>query len=380
MSESNLKAGWKAWRFEQMAFEVKDRIGRPVDSGLERYVGLGHLDTGSLKIWRWGSTSDVEKQKLLFKKGDIIFGRRNAYLRRIAVADFEGVCSAHAMVLRAHEDVVLSEFLPFFMQTDRFWETALKVSAGSMSPTINWRNIAKEEFFLPPLEEQRRIVRILSAIEEYLTLLADAHEKTTTLWRSISAKEFNDIAKAELEELDTHYSIVSGQVDPKVEQYADLPLIAPNHIEQRTGVLLDMETAREQNAISGKYLFSSGAVIYSKIRPNLVKVIIAPCKGLCSADMYPLVPSPTIRKEYLLEILLSDKFTQFAVSGSMRTGMPKLNRDFLSRYRCKVPGLKEQDQYLEIALAARSAREEISNRITRTDEIKSDILQEVLSE
>lgn len=163
MSERDLRPGWKVWRFDQMAYEVKDRIERPADSGLERYVGLEHLDTGSLKIWRWGSTSDVEKQKLLFKKGDIIFGRRNAYLRRVAVADFDGVCSAHAMVLRAHTEVVLTEFLPFFMQTDCFWEAALKVSAGSMSPTINWSNLASEEFALPPVEEQRRIAGVLQA-------------------------------------------------------------------------------------------------------------------------------------------------------------------------------------------------------------------------
>lgn len=186
MIERKLKPGWRVCRFDQMAFEVKDRIERPVDSGLERYVGLEHLDSGSLKIWRWGSTSDVEKQKLLFKSGDIIFGRRNAYLRRVAVADFDGVCSAHAMVLRAHEDVVLPDFLPLYMQTDTFWETALKVSAGSMSPTINWRNIAKEEFALPPLEEQRRIAVILtSAIvltESYFHLI----EKNKKLWRALA--------------------------------------------------------------------------------------------------------------------------------------------------------------------------------------------------
>lgn len=105
--------GWRIWRFDQMAHNITDRIERPSESGLSRFVGLEHLDSGSLKIWRWGNTSDVEKTKLLFKSGDIIFGRRNAYLRRVAVADFDGVCSAHALVLRAREEVVLPEFLPF---------------------------------------------------------------------------------------------------------------------------------------------------------------------------------------------------------------------------------------------------------------------------
>jgi len=156
---------WTTYRFDEMAIEIKDRVNVPRESGLDRYVGLEHLDSGSLKIWRWGSTEDVEKHKMLFKSGDIIFGRRNAYLRRVAVADFDGVCSAHSLVLRARPEVALPEFLPFFMQTETFWQAALRNSAGSLSPTINWSNIAKEEFTLPPLEEQRRIAEILNLAE-----------------------------------------------------------------------------------------------------------------------------------------------------------------------------------------------------------------------
>ncbi|MDP6746950.1 MAG: type I restriction endonuclease subunit S [Candidatus Poribacteria bacterium] len=137
------KSNWETYRFDQMAIEIKDRVEVPRESGFKRYVGLTHLDSGSLKIWRWGSTQDVEKQKMLFKSGDIIFGRRNAYLRRVSVADFDGVCSAHAMVLRARPQVVLPEFLPCFMQTETFWQAALRNSAGSLSPTINWSNLAR---------------------------------------------------------------------------------------------------------------------------------------------------------------------------------------------------------------------------------------------
>ncbi len=164
MTESS-KLKWETHRFDEMAIEIKDRVEDPRTSGFDRYVGLTHLDAGSLKIWRWGSTQDVEKTKMLFKSGDIIFGRRNAYLRRVSVADFDGVCSAHAMVLRARPEVALPGFLPFFMQTEPFWQAALRNSAGSLSPTINWSNIAKEKFALPALEEQQRIVEALGAMD-----------------------------------------------------------------------------------------------------------------------------------------------------------------------------------------------------------------------
>ncbi len=153
-------------RFGDLAICVNDRIDNPSEAGVERYVGLEHLDSESLRIRRWGSPSDVEATKLLFRKGDIIFGRRRAYQRKLAVADFDGICSAHAMVLRARPEVVLPEFLPFFMQSDLFMERALTISVGSLSPTINWKTLAAEEFVLPPLDEQRALVKVVAAAED----------------------------------------------------------------------------------------------------------------------------------------------------------------------------------------------------------------------
>src|SRR3990172_12635544 len=101
-----------------MADMVNGRIDSPAEADVERYVGLEHLDSDSLTIRRWGSPSDVEATKLRFRVGDIIFGRRRVYQRKLAVAEFDGICSAHAMVLRSKPDVVLPELLPFFMPSD----------------------------------------------------------------------------------------------------------------------------------------------------------------------------------------------------------------------------------------------------------------------
>ena len=144
---------------------VNDRIDNPVDAGVERYVGLEHLDSDSLVIRRWGSPAAVTATKLLFRKGDIIFGRRRVYQRKLAVADFDAICSAHALVLRAKSGAVLHQFLPFFMQSDVFMERAKAISVGSLSPTINWRTLANEEFTLPPLDEQRRIATLLVSVD-----------------------------------------------------------------------------------------------------------------------------------------------------------------------------------------------------------------------
>jgi type I restriction enzyme S subunit len=154
------------YRFDQIAANITIRV-QPADTDLERYVGLEHLDPESLKLRRWGSPADVIGQKLKFWKGDIIYGKRRAYQRKLAVADFDGICSAHAMVLRAKPDVILPEFLPFFMQSEIFNQRAVEISVGSLSPTINWSALAKQEFFLPSLDEQKRFVEILNSIDDY---------------------------------------------------------------------------------------------------------------------------------------------------------------------------------------------------------------------
>ena len=165
LAETRMKRGWRKFRFDEVATNVNERVDNPSEAGVEYYVGLEHLDSDSLSILRWGEPTDVQATKLRFRKGDIIFGRRRVYQRKLGVAHFDGICSAHAMVLRAKPDVVLPEFLPFFMQSDLFMDRAKEISVGSLSPTINWPALAREEFLIPARDEQARIAALLSAID-----------------------------------------------------------------------------------------------------------------------------------------------------------------------------------------------------------------------
>ena len=164
-----------AYRFEQLADQINDRV-IPAEAAVERYVGLEHLDSDSLRMRRWGDPSEVESTKLRFQPGDIIFGKRRVYQRKVAVADTEGICSAHAMVLRAKPEFVLPELLPYFMQSDVFLERARRISVGSLSPTINWKTLAKEEFLLPPIEGQFELAKVLSALRTAMERIEDTED------------------------------------------------------------------------------------------------------------------------------------------------------------------------------------------------------------
>jgi restriction endonuclease S subunit len=154
-----VETDYETIRFDSIAANISERV-EPKGTELSVYVGLEHLDSDNLKIERTGTPGDVIGTKLKIYKGDIIFGKRRAYLRKVAVSHFDGIASAHSMILRANEDNIDKEFLPYFMQSDAFMDRAVQISEGSLSPTIKWRTLAKQEFILPTKDKQKELVEL----------------------------------------------------------------------------------------------------------------------------------------------------------------------------------------------------------------------------
>ena len=152
------------YRFDQIA-ENSTAKKKPEESDRDRYVGLEHLDPGTLEVTRWGAEVTPKGDKLLMKKGDVLFGRRRAYQKKVGIAPFDGIFSAHGMVLRPKADVVDPMFFPFFISSDIFLDEAIRVSVGSLSPTANWKDLRTLEFDLPSPRKQRELAGILSEAE-----------------------------------------------------------------------------------------------------------------------------------------------------------------------------------------------------------------------
>ena len=161
------KSTWQTYRFDELVHNIVEKVS-PRESGLEKYIGLEHLDSGSLKIRRFGSTQAIKGDKLKIYKGDLIFAKRNSYLKRVAIADEDAVASAHSLVLRAKVENVNPSFLPFFLLSESFWSRAIQISVGSLSPTINWKVLARQEFLLPPKEQQAQLADLLWAMDEVI--------------------------------------------------------------------------------------------------------------------------------------------------------------------------------------------------------------------
>jgi len=96
----------------------------------------------------------------------VLFGKRRAYQKKVAIAPFDGIFSAHGMVLRPKEDVIDKDFFPLFISSDYFLDAAIKISVGSLSPTINWRDLKELEFELPDMDTQRKLAEVLWSIND----------------------------------------------------------------------------------------------------------------------------------------------------------------------------------------------------------------------
>ena len=163
--------------------------------------------------------------------------------------------------------------------------------------------------------------------------------------------------------------IQSGQVDPKKEPFSSMVLVAPDHVQSETGRLLEKETAKEQGARSGKYQFFHGNIVYSKIRPYLRKAILASFDGLCSADMYSMQTSPEFHNAYIFYNILDRRFSRFTDSVSLRTGIPKINREELGEYKIQVPPSFEEQKAIAEVLSDTDALIESLERLIEKKEI-----------
>jgi type I restriction enzyme S subunit len=176
------RSKWEKFKFSDLFENVVEKVV-PKNSGLEHYIGLEHLDSGSLHIKRFGDTSSLIGDKLKIYKGDIIFAKRNAYLKRASIAPFDAVASAHSLVLRPKEKNVLPEFIPFFLMSEKFWERAIEISVGSLSPTINWKSLAKQEFLLPPKDQQAKLAELLWAMDEVIEREKEVFKQVDNLFK-----------------------------------------------------------------------------------------------------------------------------------------------------------------------------------------------------
>lgn len=180
---------WQNVKLSDVAYEVSARVDNPSTSGYDRFVGLDNFVSGGFKISNWSGTDNLISAMKLFKAGDTLFARRNAYLKRVSMADFDGICSGDAIVLRNNEKMI-NGFLPLILNTDHFWNYAIANAAGSMSKRVRVEDLMKYEFPLPPVDEQLRIADMLWAADDVKVAQIEAKNSLGKLRLAIASDFF----------------------------------------------------------------------------------------------------------------------------------------------------------------------------------------------
>lgn len=159
---------WKRVALGDVAAASKEKVD-PDSGEVDRYIAGEHMDTDNLKIHRWGEVGDGYLGPAFhrrFHPGQVLYGSRRTYLRKVAVAEFGGVTANTTFVVETEDcSILLQEFLPFIMSSEPFHAFAMQESKGSVNPYVNWSDIERYEFNLPPLDEQKRLADLLWAVE-----------------------------------------------------------------------------------------------------------------------------------------------------------------------------------------------------------------------
>jgi type I restriction enzyme S subunit len=374
---------WVKVRFDAIAENIVEHVEVPSESGYDRFVGGDHLDPGSLKISRWGSTNDVEAQKLLFKKGHILFGKRNAYLRKVAYADFDGVCSAHMLVLQAKSDYILEEFLPFFMQTDQFWERALMISEGSMSPTIKWKTLAQQEFVIPPKDEQRRIADILQAADETIITWDKVVQESVVLLNTLinaSISNNQDDRLVKLQEVCTR--ITDGTHLPPQFAQQGIPFLlvsnlASGKIDWNVSKWITEETYRE---LTKRMKPEFGDVLYTVVGSYGVPVLITWDQPFAfQRHIAILKPKKGVLDgAYLTYFLKSSLGKKQAELSAVGNAQKTITLGSLSNFEIPIPPLGKQKQIVERINEVNTAIVLASQHSQISKQLKSEALKQLV--
>jgi type I restriction enzyme S subunit len=393
------KSGWHTYRFDQIAENVNVRVDDPSEADVDIYVGLEHLDPESLKIRRWGEPEDVSATKLRFWPGDIVFGRRRFYQRKLAVAEFEGICSAHAMVLRAREDVGVPEFLPFFMQSETFYERAMAISVGSLSPTINWKTLARQEFALPPKDEQRRIAEILWAVEDniesHLKLLAESERFKDTL--RVHLLSFGVISSAHRDSIERKKTKVGlipenwtvATLNEVCEAIVDCPHTTPNYVDSGVRVVRNFNIVEghlvgsESFTTEEEYLErirrlepKPGDVLFSREAPAGEACVMPEGTRLSLGQRTMMFRPKTdvLNSRFLVHTIYHPRIKQRMKALETGTTAKHLNVQDMRNLRIALPPFEEQEAMVELLDSSEHAIRKVKEKLDTLASLKKALL------
>ncbi len=338
------KSKWKLTKLGSLAEDISNRVDNPSTSKYDRFIGLEHFVSGDIKIKNWGTTENLASSAKAFQAGDILFARRNAYLRRASLVDFEGCCSGDAFVIRENYEKLVPGFLAFLMNSNALWDYANSNAAGTMSKRVKWRDLAEYEFLLPPKAEQARLAELLWAMDEvierekgvlerlensYSALVDNLFSKKRVGWDYVALSKLASINKSSL----------TARTNPDYEfQYLDLTSI----IEPK--MVGDLKKIKFKDAPSrAKRIVEDESSILAMVRPYQKDFVFIDCgEGIISSTGTSVVNThDKYIAKFVFHQFFSKRFSKHCEDRMTGTSYPAITPRDIEEYKIALPKNKE---------------------------------------
>jgi type I restriction enzyme S subunit len=363
------------YRFDEIAVNSTEKK-KPEKADKHTYIGLEHLDPGRLQVTRYGSDVAPIGEKLIMRKGDVLFGKRRAYQKKVAIAPFDGIFSAHGMVLRPNEKVIDRDFFPFFISSDYFLDAAIAISVGSLSPTINWRDLRELEFELPNLVKQRELAKILWAMEEtkksYRNLLQLSDKLVKSQFREMFGDPVNNRFGFPITTLNEVAAepLSYGSVSSATDYDGNTRYIRITDINENGSLGDDLKSAMRNE---DKYLLNEGDLLFARTGATVGKTCIyRKCYGraIFAGFLIRLIPNTSIiNPDYLFHFTKSDYYWDFVKSTQRVVAQPNINAQEYGGLQLLLPSKQTQNQFVALAQQSDKSKFELEQTLvalTRT--------------
>lgn len=353
------KTNWSLVKLGDVVLEPRDVVKDFSKENIEHVVGLEHIDSEDIHLRRSASIEEETTFTKKFEKGDVLFGRRRAYLKKAARAEFSGICSGDITVLRAKKGL-LPELLPFIINNDKFFDYAVKHSAGGLSPRVKFRDLANYEFLLPPKDQQTQIAELLWAMDEVIESEYEVLGKTEIVIKSLYKKFQEDN---------------NGWTKFRIGHLLDLNYGKPLKESDRIEGTFPVVTSAGIQGTHNSYLTEGpGIVVGRKGNAGQVTWLI---NNFWTTDTAYYV---SIKKEhsniplkffyYLLKSANLEKH-------SIATAVPGLNRDDALMTSVYIPSILEINTFLNKFHTLDSQIEQILSRIELSKSLQKSLINQI---
>ncbi|MDR0681930.1 MAG: restriction endonuclease subunit S [Dysgonamonadaceae bacterium] len=378
------KSNWKRVRFGDVAIQQKECIDTNTTE-LNRYIAGEHMNTDDIHLRKWGTVGDGYLGPAFmrkFEKGNILYGSRRTYLKKVAVADFDGITANTTFVIKANDKIINPILLPFLMLSDNFTKHSIENSKGSVNPYINWKDIANYEFLLPPKEEQPQLAELLWAADEVVEREKEVLKNIDIYQKTYMNQKFEDSKQTIISF--SELLIINPVYKKELDKDRSASFISMADVSNE-GMIINKEDKQiKELERKGLTPFIENDILFAKITPCMengkgaIATNLTNGIGFGSTDFHVLRAKNNSDIKFCFYLSKMDSFRQLAgrlMTGS--AGQKRVQPEFFKQYKFHAPKTENRYEIGEKMDLLENRKINIKKQIESSQQLKSVLINKI---